>query len=549
MECISSPRYERHWLRTAATSLILAFTLVVGTACSKRAVDTAVKDGVLIVVNGAEVQGLDPHAVTGFPEHQVIMTLLEGLVTDDPVDNLKVQPGVAERWEHNPSCTVWTFYLNPNAKWSNGDPVTADDFVYSYKRMLSPKLGALYVEMLYDLKNAEDYFTGKTTDFSTVGVKALNLHTLELSLGHPVPHFLSKLTHYSFFPVHRPTIEKFGAQERRGTNWTQPGNYIGNGPFVLTKWVTNQYIEVHKNPLYWNAANNRLNGIRFLPMENAAAAESAFLAGQVHRIDTIPASKRDYYRQKRPDITRDDPFFNTSYLNYNVRHKPLDDVRVRRALALTIDRRTIVEKLTHNGRPATSFVPPGITGYKTAGHQEWNPEAARALLAEAGYPGGSGFPDKLELLITTNDTTKMIAEALQEMWRKELGIAVQIRLMEWRSLLEATDKGDFDLFLLSWIGDYIDPETFLSIMTTTSGNNRTGWSNASFDQLMRDSKHTGDAAERFRLLGEAEAILLEEAPIAPIAWANRLYLLHPSVKNWNPKLQDIRPYQSLYFEE
>lgn len=530
------------------TGLMIAWGFV-GCAKKEDQATRAIREGILLLDNGSEPQSLDPQQITGNPESNIIAALLEGLIAYHPTDDNLPEPGVAERWQHNEDYSTWTFYLREDAKWSNGDPVLASDFVFSYNRMLSPGLGAQYSDMLYIMENAEAFNKGEIQDFSKVGVKALAERVLEIHLRGPTPYFLSMLKHTAWFPVHPGTILKFGEMTSRDTKWTLPGNYVGNGPFILSEWVVNERIRVTRNPEYWDRDSVKLNEIHFLPVEESNTEETMFLAGQTHLAYEVPVDKVPYYRESRPDITHLDPFLATYYYLFNTTRPPLDDMRVRMALNLAIDRKAIVDKVTRGGqRPAAGFTPDGMGGYQTPHRLKLDLKRARELLSDAGYPGGKNFP-KLDILINTSENHTRIAEAIQEMWRNNLGINVQILNQEWKVFLDTLTNRNYDIARLGWVGDYMDPLTFLGIYTTGNGNNRTGWSSPAYDDLIEQAQMAATPKKHYALLQQAEEIFLTEVPIMPIYWYTRVYLLDPRVKNWNPKLLDNHPYKYIYFEE
>jgi len=521
-------------IRYALTAVLAIYSLMFsGCSGGKTEVERATEAGILLINNGAEPRDLDPHVVTGMPENRVIKALLEGLAAEHPQDSDKVVPGMAERWESDPAKRVWTFYLR-EALWSNGDAVTAHDFVYAYSRILEPELGAPYASMLFRMEGAEAYSEGRLADFDEVGVKALDDRTLQITLDGPTPYFPLMLTHYTWFPVHRGTIEAHEAFARRGSGWTRPENYVGNGPFVLKEWLPNQRIIVEKSPTYWDAESVSLNGIEFFPVADRQTENRMFQTGQLHKTNGIPFNLRDKYRAEQNPALREDPMFATGYLGINTLNGPLGDPRVREALSLALDRDQIIDKVTKNGEAARGFVPPHISGYPVADAVDYDPERGRALLAEAGYPGGEGIPE-LNFIIVNIDTSRIFAEIVQAMWREELGVEVEINNKEWQVLISEMDAGNFDIFLLSWIGDYMDPATFLKIMRTGDGNNRTGYSNAEYDALLAEANQAETLEHRYRLLAEAEQILMAEKPILPITWSRNMYLLDPEIKGWAPK--------------
>jgi oligopeptide transport system substrate-binding protein len=529
------------------TIVALLCAALVACGGSDRPVDSAAKNGILLIGNGAEPMSLDPHLVTGVPENRILASLIEGLIAYHPTDDDEPEPGVAESWEHNADYTQWRFKLRENARWSNGDPVAAGDFVYSWQRILSPALGAQYAEMLYVIRNAEAFHQGQLQDFRQVGVRALDDRTLEVDLKGSTPHFLSMLKHYSFYPVNPRAVEQFGGMTERQNNWSTTENYVSNGPFRLTQWTTNQIIKVEKNPEYWDAQRVQLNEIHFFPIENVNSEETAFRAGRLHITSTVSPDRIPSFRQSNPEELRIDPYLGNYFLRINVTRQPFNDPRVREALNLAVDRQLLVDRVAQGGQaPASGFVPPGLDNYAPSERVQFNPERARQLLAEAGFPGGRGFPRK-EILINTSEAHRKIAESVQAMWKQHLGIDVGIYNQEWKVYLDSQQNLDYDLARAGWIGDYPHPLTFLEIFTTGNGNNDTGWSNARYDALIRQAQASGNEQDRLRLLGEAEEILLAELPIIPVYWYTRTYLKDPRVQGWHPTLLDNRPYKYVSF--
>jgi oligopeptide transport system substrate-binding protein len=476
------------------------------------------------------------------------MALFEGLTCIDEKTSQAV-PGVAERWDVSTDGLVYTFHLRAEAKWSNGDPVTADDFVYSFHRILSPGLASEYSYMLYFIKNAEAFNRGKLSDFAQVGAKALDARTLQVSLDHACPFLPAVAAHQSWFPVHRATIEKFGQMDQRGTLWTRPENFVGNGPFTFKEWSPNSRIVVAKNPSYWDAAHNHLNTVIFFPIDNIATDESAFRANQVHLTYQLLPDRIAHYRNEAPQFLRIDPFIETEYLQFNVTKPPLNDPRVRQALARAIDRVTIARDILHDScQPANALTPPDTAGYTPEAKIPSDFDAARKLLAEAGYPGGKNFPI-LEIQTKNDNIWRAVVEAIQEMWKRELGIHVQIASFEQKTWLSNSQALGYQINLYRWIGDYNDPSTFLYLFKSGSGNNNTGWANADYDRLNDEADHATDPATRNALLQQAEALLLDEAPIAPVYYGTRTYLIQPNVKGWVPALLGYHRYQFIELEK
>ncbi|MGH7995718.1 MAG: peptide ABC transporter substrate-binding protein, partial [Opitutaceae bacterium] len=324
---------------------LLGFTLTIS-GCHRR--ETAAVAGIatqtLLMGNGAEPADLDPDVVTAWPDSDIDYALFEGLTWIDEKTARPI-PAAAESWEVSPDGLVYTFHLRPNGRWSNGDPVTAQDFVFSFRRILTPSFAAAYSYMLWPIKNARAYNLGKIVDFGRVGVKALDEHTLQITVARPTPYLPALAAHTTWLPVPRSTIEKFGKFDQRGTKWTLPGNLVGNGPFVLSEWIPNGRIVVRKNPRYWNAAHVRLNRIEFFPMESPDAEELAFRSGELQVTYALPVYSIARYRRDHPELLRDDPQLSSFFLFLNVRRPPLDNVKVRRALSLAIDREAIVRNV------------------------------------------------------------------------------------------------------------------------------------------------------------------------------------------------------------
>ena len=501
----------------------------------------------LRIGNGTEPQGLDPHMVTGVPEHRLESTLFEGLVDADPTD-LHPIPAVAESWTVSDDATVYTFKLRADAAWSNGEPVTARDFVYAWRRMLTPSLGAEYAYMLYCLKNAKAYNEKRLDDFDRVGMKAVDDRTLEVTLEHPTPYFLSMQMHFSWYPVPQTTIEAFGRMDERNTKWTRPGNLVGNGAYVLKRWIPNNVIEVVKNERYWNAGKVRLRRILFYPIDNLLTEERNFRTGALHVTENVPFTKVAAYKRDRPDLIWMDPYLGTYFYRINVKRPPFTDVRVRRAFALAIDRESLTRNVLMGGqRPARSYTVPDMAGYTCTSGIDFNPDEARRLLAEAGYPEGRGLPP-VELLYNTSENHKLIAEAIQQMWKKHLNVEVSMVNQDWKVYLASQKSMDFQIARAGWIGDYVDPNNFLECFLTDGGNNRTGWSSKTYDDLIAQAALTVNREARFDLFQQAERILLDEMPIIPIYYYTRVYLRSPVVQGWRSNLLGYISFKDLYLE-
>ena len=531
---------------------ILSITLIFLIGCSENItpVDSGLEQQIYHHGNGSEPQGIDPHIVTGVPEHHILISLCEGLTipNPNPIGSDGYIPGTAESWTISDDGKEYIFKLNKNAKWSNGDPVTADDFVWSWKRILTASLGSQYPDMLYYLVGAYEYHNGEIDNFDKVGVKALDSHTLKVNLKNPTPFFIGLLSHYSTWPVHKETVLKHGDIDDRNGEWTRPGNFVCNGPFQLKTWELNNKIVVEKNPHYYDASMVRLNEIHYYPVSNVMTEDRMFRAGQLHLTSSMPTQKCPIYIEEKNPNLKIDPYMGTYFYRINTENETLSDVRVRKALAYSIDRQLLVDKVTQCGQiPAYSFTPPGSNGYQPSTEIPYDPVLAKQLLAEAGYSSDNPFP-KLEILFNTNEGHRKVALAIQQMWQNELGIEVELVNQDWKVYLSREMVGDFQISRAGWIGDYEDPNTFLDLMRPNRGNNKTGWENMDFDALVEEANTINDQEKRYELLNEAEKILIDNMPIIPLYTYVRVYQLSPDVKGFNPHILDHHHPKFIYLE-
>lgn len=501
----------------------------------------------LLVGNLSEPPDLDPQRVNDTQTQNIMEALFEGLTQYDP-KTCEPTPGVATSWEVSADELTWTFHLRPEAKWSNGDPVTAGDFVFAYRRILHPRFAAEYAYFLYALKHGQAFAEGRITDPAQIGARAADAHTLVLSLEHPVPYLPAQTCHPAWYPLHPATILKFGKIDDRGTAWTRPGNLVGNGPFTLVAWEPRRVVRCRRSETYWNRAEIRLNQVDFLPIENADTEEHAFRAGQLHVTSEVPPEKVAVYEKNAPTLISESPYFSSGFYRFNTTRPPLNDVRVRRALAISFDRGRIVrDVLRGHQTPAFHLTPPGIPGFDPQVRLNTDVAEARRLLAAAGYPGGKGFPP-IDILINTNQAHQQVAEAIQRMWNDNLGIHTAVLNQEatvWNSTMQ---RLDYTIARFAWTGDYLDPSTFLDILRSDSGNNCTGWKNAEYDRLIREANSTADRKRRYACYQRCEEIIAEECPIAPIYNYVRLVLIRPELKGWHPNLLDLHPFTGVELE-
>jgi oligopeptide transport system substrate-binding protein len=474
--------------------------------CGKRGskVDAGNRDQVIHIGNLAEPVDLDPHVVTVQQDFNIVTAIFEGLVDFDPKTAEPVASG-AERWETSADNLTWTFHLRKNAKWSNGDPVTAHDYVFAYRRILSPALGAQHAQTMTVLKNGAAFLSGKLPDPAQLGVRAADDHTLVLTLERPVPHLLSMMCNCAWYPLHRATIEKFGKVDQRGTAWTRPENIVTNGAFTLKEWKPHQFIRQVKSETYWDRDKVKLKEVYWYPIESEDAEERTFRAGQLHVTSTMPITKIATYKAEKS------PYYHPHQV------------------------------------PAGNFCPPDLASFTSNAKVSTDLAAAKKLLAEAGFPDGKGFP-KLDILFNTNEGHRSIAEAVQQMWKRGLGIDVGLYNQEGKVWSDSMRSLNYQIARWAWIGDFLDPSTFLGIMTSDDGNNQTGWKNAEYDKLIAAAANTGDQAKRYEYFQRCADILAAECPLIPIYFYNRNNLRRPEVKGWYGNVLDQHPLKGVYLD-
>jgi oligopeptide transport system substrate-binding protein len=560
--------------------------------------------------NGDEIKTVDPARVTGAPEGRIVRALFEGLCRWDP-KTLRPIPGAAESWEISDDGLTYTFQLRDDALWSDGTPVTAEDFAWSFRRFLHPRTAAEYAYEMWYVDGAEAFTTGKVApgdavevelleqppgarpfaagrivrgellrieqadedngskvyvvevgdrvkrfqkgtsasgstdyrwllpDFREVGIRAVDRHTLVMRLKHPVPYFLNLMGFYPMFPVQRRCVETHGFPA-----WTKPENIVTNGPFRLKWRRIRDRIRLIKSPTYWDREHVHLDVVDALAVSSYATMLNLYLTGQADWILSVPPDVIPELIDRPQDDFKPAPFLGTYYYMLNTRKPPLDDPRVRRALAMAIDKRQIVEKITRAGQePARSLVPSAISGYvdyRPALCEPYDVDRARELLAEAGYPGGRGMP-KIDILYNTSEAHQAIAELIQAQWTRTLGVRARLQNQEWAAYLSSRRRGDYQVARAAWIGDYLDPNTFLDMFVTGGANNNTGWSNLEYDRLVEQAQQENDAARRMELFHRAERILMDEMPIIPIYFYVSTSMVRPYVKGFYPNIQDVHP--------
>lgn len=488
----------------------------------------------LIKGNGDEVQSLDPHKIEGVPESNVSYDLLEGLLIND--ENGHPIPGVAESWD-NKEGKVWTFHLRNNAKWSNGEPVTAQDFVYSWQRLADPKTASPYASYLQygHLANIDDIIAGKKKP-DELGVKALDAHTLQVTLSESVPYFYKLLIHPSMSPVYKPAIEKFGEK------WTQPENWVGNGAYKLQEHVINERITVVRNPQYWDNAHTVLDKVTFLPIPSEVNDVNRYFSngGSDMTYTNLPIELFKKLQKENPKELRVDPYLCTYYYEINNQKAPFNDPRVRTALKLGLDRDIMVNKVLAQGQqPAWSYTPPAIDGANLVKpewmnwSQEKRNEEAKKLLAEAGYSADK--PLTFELLYNTSDLHKKLAIAAASIWKKNLGVTIKLNNQEWKTFLDTRHQGNFDVARAAWCADYNEPTSFLNTMLSDSSNNTSHYKSPAFDKIMASATAASDEAARSKAYTEAEQQLDKDSVIAPVFYYANTRLVKPYVGGYTGK--------------
>jgi oligopeptide transport system substrate-binding protein len=496
------------------------------------------------IEGGAEY--LDPNKCAEGACDNIVINMFEPLLNYSH-GNGPPTPGVAKRYDVSADGKVYTFYLRDNARWSDGEKVTAHDFVYSWKRVLTPETASKTAFLLWKLKNGRAFNEGELRDFSKVGVRAIDDWTLEVILEHPYPYFPHLAAYVAYSPAPRKAIEAHGDQ------WTRPGNIVVNGPFTLTKWKIRDRVELEKNPLYWDADAVRLKGAVILSNDSEMAGWQRYESGKAHWTPgQVPTDKiAILMREGRPDFYID-PYMCIYYYTFRVDKPPFDDVRIRRAFNAAFDKERVVKHIARGGQqPASHLIPEmfePIQGYISPQGDPFDTEVAMEALASAGYPRGAGLPP-VEVVYNTYEAHKAVAESFQRNVKDTLGMEVTINNMEWKTLLQRMREGDFQIGRGGWCADYPDPMSFLEVFHSGNENNYGGYNNPEYDALLSTIDETADATERNRLMAKAEGILNRDVPIIPVYFYTRGYALKPFVKGFKPHFRDKHPLKYLSLED
>ncbi|EPK7361413.1 peptide ABC transporter substrate-binding protein [Kluyvera ascorbata] len=490
-----------------------------------------------------EPASLDPAKAVGLPEIQVIRDLFEGLVNQDANGN--IIPGVATRWQTNDQ-KIWTFTLRNDAKWSDGTPVTAQDFVYSWQRLVDPKTTSPFAwfAALAGITNAQDIIDGKAKP-ETLGVTAVDARTLRVQLDKPLPWFVNLTANFSLYPVNKANVES-------DINWTRPGKLVGNGAYVLADRVVNEKLVATPNKQYWDNAKTVIQKVTFVPINQESSATKRYLAGDIDITESFPKNQYQKLLKELPGQVYTPAQLGTYYYAFNTQKGPTADARVRLALSMTIDRRIIAEKVLGTGeKPAWRLTPDVTAGFtpqpsalEQSSQAELNAQA-KMLLQAAGY--GPNRPLKLTLLYNTSENHQKIAIAVASMWKKNLGVDVKLQNQEWKTYIDSRNTGNFDVIRASWVGDYNEPSTFLSLLTSTNTGNIARFNEPSYDKVIRQAALENTAAARNADYNEAEKILAAKAPIAPIYQYTNGRLIKPWLKGYpitNP--EDVAYTHTMY---
>jgi oligopeptide transport system substrate-binding protein len=549
-------------MKVSARALVIALwgpalgaTLAMAAGCTTRAQSSQYfgkieppKGQVLRYISGPEPESLDPQVSTGQPEARIYLALYEGLTEYDPVTGQAI-PAIAERWESNGDNTEFTFYLRHNARWSNGDPITANDFVYSLRRGLAPGLAARSAYLAYYIQGAQAYNEGKGRA-EDLGIQAVDDYTLKIHLTTPVPFLSGLVAHQMFRLVPRKSIEKYG------DDWTQPQNIITCGAFKVQTWRHYDRLIVVRDPMYWDAARVKLDQITFYPVEDQTTQMNLYKAGEVDATynHTVPYAWVDDLRRMKDYM--DKPENAIEYYMLNTKRPPMNDVRVRKAFNMSIDKAALAV-YRRVVKPLTAFTPVGIfPGYPQPKGDPFDPARARELLAEAGYHDSTGkydpstFPiSTVEISYNTAESNKQTAEFVQAQWKQHLRLTVPLKNIEWKTFLDSRAQLQYKgVARAGWVGDYMDPYTFLDLFSTETGDNGTGWSDPQFIVMLHDANRQRDPLKRYALLSRAEAFLLAAQPVIPLYTSATDLLKKPYVKGLYPNPLTLHAWKYVYIE-
>ncbi|PZM14144.1 peptide ABC transporter substrate-binding protein [Rhizobium tubonense] len=500
----------------------------------------------LNIQNGGDPMSLDPQKLSSDYENRIAGDIFEGLVTEDPKDN--PVPGEAASWTISPDGKVYTFKLRDGIKWSDGQPVTAGDFVFAFQRLVDPKKAAEYAYLQFTIKNAEKINKGEITDFNQLGVKAIDDKTLEITLENPTPYFLSALMHYTAYPLPKHVVEA------KGDDWVKIGNIVTNGPYKPTEWVPGSHVTTVKNDQYWDAKDVKIDGVTFYTLEDQSAALKRYRAGEFDLLTSFPADQFDWLQKNLPGQAHVVPFLGTYYYVMNATKPPFNDKRVRQALSMAVNREVIGPKVLGTGElPDYSWVPPGTANYGEPAYVSWKDlpypkkvEEAKKLLKEAGF--GPDHPLHAQLRYNTNDNHKRIAAAIASMW-KPLGVEVELYNTETKVHYNEMQHGQVEIGRAGWLADYNDPINFLNLLSTGVDMNYGRWSNKDYDALLAKGNAETDLKKRAELFKQAEQIALDDSAAIPIYYYVSQTVVAPKISGYEDNVQDIHRTRWLTIKE
>lgn len=489
---------------------------------------------------GTEPPSLDWHVSTDSTSFDVVCNLMIGLTQYR--NDLSCAPGCASSWEILDNGKRYVFHLKPDVKWSDGRPLVAGDFIYGWLRLLDPKTAAGYGYFLYDIVGAKDFNSGKIKDPSKVGIKALDDHTLEVTLLRPAAYFIYLTAFAPTYPMRKDIVEKYGDR------WTEPGNLVCNGPFLLDKWQHEYKIELVANRLFTDG-EPKLKRIKMFMVPEPSTAFALYENDELDYIDNRSFATPDVERSRKSPEYHNFPLLRNNYIGFNCTKKPFTDPRVRRAVSMSIDRDVFPQILRRGEKPSYTWIPPGLAGYSPGDGVKYDPVAARKLLTEAGYPDGKGLPP-VDFLYPNREDIRTVVEAVQDQLKRNLGLQLQLQNLEWKVYLQTLRRDAPPIFRNNWGADYPDPETFANLFTSTSGNNVLSFKNAEFDKLVVKASAEQDKAKRAELYSKADRLLcVEQAALAPVYLATQNMMVKPWVRGIATNPLDLQFFKNVVIED
>lgn len=511
-------------LRVGLATILLS---VIG--CSRTTpADEARAENILLISNGAEPSSIDPHLCAGKSEGLIIASLWEPLTAWNE-SGTEIIPAAAASWEISPDGRTYTFHLRPESRWSNGDPVTSQDWVRSFQRWLTPSLGAPLAFFADSIVGVADFRAGRNSDPNSMGIRAPDDHTLVIEHLHPKVSFLVDISFFPWLPVHGPSLEAAGDPTSPTTQFTRPGELVTNGPFMLTDWKHDQYLRVDRNPHF--RENPRLQGVKFLAMSDPSVQERAFRSGQLHITKEVPPTKIPVYLENNVPAFTSYQIAGTQFLSFNTQKPPLDNVKVRQALSLALDRQSLTAVVNRDGsKPAYSMASGFPGGFQPRNQIRESADEARKLLAEAGYPEGKGLP-KIEFLYSGGQSAQG-PQAIQQIWNAELGVEVELRNEEWKVFLDTTQNNQHQISFGGWLPLSPEPNDVYYPLLAGNPVNLSNWEHPEFNELSRMAGQTMDRSDRYEIYHKMDAIIRDEMPLAPLNYPVTSRLIHPSVSGW-----------------